>query len=155
MADIKQKYGTNGQTVTVTLTSLASSSMRQSTYVDNATNLFFNALVTASITLGSSGVSSTGVINIYAYASVDGGSLYSSGATGSDAAYSTEKLNLVLVASLDSNANSEVVSTTFDIASGFGGVMPERWGLVVENATGAALAASGHSIKYQGVYGQV
>ncbi len=154
MADIKQKYGTSGQALTITLASLTNTSLRQSAYVDNATTLFFNAIVTASITLNSSGVSSTGIINIYAYASSDGGTLYTSGASGSDAAYTAEKLNLVLVASLDANTNSEVVSTTFDIASAFGGVMPERWGVVVENATGAALGASGHSVKYQGVYGQ-
>ena len=154
MADIKQKYGTSAQALTITLASLANSSLRQSTYVDNATLVFLNALVTASITLASSGVSSNGVINIYAYGSTDGGTSYSSGASGSDASYGAEKLNLLLVASLDANTNSEVVSTTFDIASAFGGVMPERWGLVVENSTGAALSATGHSIKYQGIYGQ-
>lgn len=157
MADIKQKYGSSAQALTITLASLANASLRQSAYVDNATNLFFNALVTASITLNSSGVSSSGVINIYAYASTDGGTIYSSGASGSDAAYSAEKLNLLLVASLDANTNGEAVSTTFDIASAFGGVMPERWGLVVENLSGATLNATGgnHSIKFQGVHGQV
>lgn len=154
MGEIKQKYGTNGQAVTVTLNSLANAGLRQSAYIDNATNLFFNALVTAVIALNSTGVSSTGVINIYAYASTDGGTTYSSGASGSNAAYSAEKLNLILVASLDANANSETVSTTFDIATAFGGVVPERWGLVFENLTGAAFASSGNAVKYQGVYAQ-
>ena len=155
MAEIKQKYGTADVGITITLASLANAAMRQSAYVDNATDLFLNALVSAIFTLNSSGVSATGVINIYAYGTANNGSSYTSGASGANASYTGEKLNLLLVASLDANANSEVVSTTFDIASAFGGVLPARWGLIVENLSGAALSASTSELRYQGVYGQV
>lgn len=155
-ADIKIKYGTSAQALTITLASLANANLRQSTFVDNATNLFLNALVTASFKLNASGVSSGGVINIYAFGTTDGGATYTSGAGAADAAYSGDKLNLLLVASLDAAVNSATVSTTFDIASAFGGSLPQQWGLVVENLSGAALdaTAGNHSIKYQGILGQ-
>src|SRR3990167_4072230 len=152
MADIKSKYGSNGQALTCTVASLANASMRESTAIDNTTNLFLNALVTAKIKLNSAGVSATGYINIHAYATTDGGTTYSAGATGTDAAFSGEKTNLVLVASLTANANSMTATAVFDIASAFGGVMPDHWGLVVENQSGAALDSTGsnHFLKYQG-----
>lgn len=150
MGEIKQKYGTNGQAVTITLASLANGAMRQSAYIDNSTTLFIDEFVTLAITLGSSGVASDGVIEVRAYASVDGGATYTSGASGSDAAYTGEAANLPLVAVIDANTNSELVIATCDIAAAFGGALTERWGLVVKNRTGAALAASGHSVKRQG-----
>ncbi len=155
MASIKQAYGTADVGITITLASLANSSMRQSAYVDNTTDLFLNVLVSASLILGASGVSSTGVINIYAYGTATSGSSYTSGASGSNAAYTGEKLNLILVASLDANTNGETVNTTFDIASAFGGVVPARWGLIVENLSGTALSSGVSELRYQGVYGQV
>lgn len=156
MADLKTKYGADGTALTITLASLANAARRQSVYVDNATDLFLNALVMAKLKTASSGVSATGYINIYAYASTDGGTIYSGQATGTDAAHTAEKANLVLVASLTANANSMDLSAAFDIASAFGGALPKRWGVVVENQTGAALDATGgnHSITYQGVQAQ-
>lgn len=156
MADIKQKFGTSAQALTITIASLANASLRQSTYVDNATNLFLNALLTVSIRTNASGTSSTGYVNVYAYGTADGGTLYNGGASGSDAAYSAEKTNLKYLGTISAVANGTTYNGTFDVAGAFGGALPERWGIVLENLTGAALDSTGgnHSVKYQGVYGQ-
>jgi hypothetical protein len=157
MPDIKQKYGTINQTVTITVASLASTSLRQSTSVDNRTNLFLNAIVTAKIKTNAAGTSATGYVAFYVYGTVDDGTTYTGGASGTDGAYTAEKLNLIPIGrGLVANANATTYQTTFDIASAFGGVMPALWGVVVENQTGAALDATGgsHSVVYQGVLAQ-
>ena len=43
MADFKAKYGSSNQTITVTLASLANGSLRESTAIDNSSNLFLDA----------------------------------------------------------------------------------------------------------------
>jgi hypothetical protein len=42
------------------------------------------------------------------------------------------------------------------VAAAFGGVLPERWGIIVENKTGGALDSTegNHAKLWQGVLGQ-
>lgn len=154
MADIKQKYGTNGQALTCTIASLANNSARQSTEVDNSSNVFIDALVVLKITAGASGTSSTGYVNLYAYATVDNGTTRTEGAGASDAAITlVSPTNLILVATVNVVANNVVyVGGPWSVARAFGGSLPEKWGMVVENKSGGTLAASGQSLTYQGVY---
>lgn len=157
MADIKQKYGTSNQALTITLASLASAAMRECTAVDNTTDLFMDVKVAVKVKTGASGVSSTGSINIYAYASVDGGTSYTSSATGSDAVYSGRQSNLIYLGSLDAVNNAVTYSGTFSLSRVFGyGGIPAKWGIIIENLSGAALDATGgnHSVTYQGVLAQ-
>lgn len=139
------------------MTSLANDAARASTVVDNSSNLFLDALVSGKTKSGSSGVSSAGTLNIYAYATVDGGSNYTEGATGTDAAITlTNPPNLKLVGIVNVVANSTAYKFgPFSVAAAFGGTLPEKWGLVVENKTGAALTATAgdHAAVYQGVCG--
>jgi len=156
-ADIKQKYGSSGQALTITLASLASAAMRECTAVDNTTNLFMDIKLAVKIKTNAAGTSSTGAINIYAYASVDGGSTYTSSATGSDAVYAGRQSNLVYVGSLDAVNNAVTYSGTFSLAKAFGyGGIPAFWGIIIENLSGAALDSTGanHSVVYQGVLAQ-
>src|SRR5437016_8887938 len=67
--------------LTITLTSLASDGWRQSTAIDNTSNLYLDALVGGSIQIGA--VTGNGTIELFAYASWDG-TLYTAGLTGSD-----------------------------------------------------------------------
>ena len=39
-------------------------------------------------------------------------------------------------------------SEPLSVAAAFGGVVPATWGIAIQNQTGAALAASGHSVAY-------
>lgn len=158
MADIKLKYGTAGQTITLTLASLANNAARASTYVDNATTLYQDALVQLKVKTGASGVATTGSVAVYAYGSVDGGTTYSEGATGSDAALTlVSPTNLRLIGLFSAVANATTyISSPMSVAQAFGGILPQRWGIVVLNSTGAAFDATegSHAKLYQGVLSQ-
>lgn len=155
--DIKQKFGTSNQAFTLTIASLTSGSARESTAIDNSSNVFQDALVQVKIKSAGSGTSGTGYVNIYAYATADGGTTYSDGCTGSDAAVTlTSPTNLKLIGVLNVVANATTYkSSPFSVAAAFG-VLPDHWGIVIENKTGATLDATGgnHAAFYQGVYQQ-
>ena len=152
-------YGSNGQSITVTLASLADGSARASTALDNSSDTFIDVLVSLSLKTGASGVSSAGYVNVYAYGSVDGGTTYTETASGTDAALTlTVPTNLKLVGRISAVANATTYkSGPFSVAGAFGGSLPEFWGIVIENKTGAGLDSTegNHSKKYQGVYSQV
>jgi len=157
---IEPLYGTNNQSMTITMTSLASTSARASTAVDNTTNLYEDVYLFFKMATNTAGVSTTGYINVYGYGTVDGGTTYPESITGTDAAITlTSPPNLVLIAQINANA----VSKTYT----FGPVsfcrlygldkLPAKWGVVVVNQTGAAFTATAgnYAITYQGINGQL
>lgn len=156
-SDIKSKYGTSNQAITCTINSLANNGARASTAVDNTTNLFLDALVQLIINSPTSSTSSTGYINVYAYGTTDGGTTYSDSASGSDAAITlTVPPNARLIGVINVVANSTVYEgPPMSVAAAFGGVLPDHWGIIVENKTGGTMAASGNSAFYQGIQQQV
>lgn len=155
--DLKQKFGTSNQSITCGIASLANNSLRQSTYVDNATNLYMDVLVFVKVKSGASGTSTSGYINVYAYATADGGSTYTDGASGSDSAITpTSPTNLKFIGMVNVVANATTYyGGPFSLAAAFGCV-PERWGIVIENKTGGTLdtTAGNHSVTYQGLLQQ-
>jgi len=157
--DVKIKYGTNGQAITCSMASVADGSARASTAVDNTTNLFLDALVQVTAKTGASGVSATGYINVFAYATSDGGTKYTDGVTGTDAAFTVgAQTNLALLGTIGVAANAtSYTSSPMSVAAAFGGVLPDHWGIVIHNNTGAALDATegNHKKVYQGILTQV
>ena len=149
----KVGYGTSNQTITITITSLTNTSLRQSTVVDNSSNLFLDALVMCKVKSAAASTSATGYVAIYGYGTADGGTTYDGGATGTDGAYTVDVTppNLVLIGILNLNANSTTVQRTFSVATAFGGQLPQKWGIIVQNVTAATLDASVGSCWYQGV----
>lgn len=156
--DLKLKYGTNNQTITITVASLANNGARQSTEIDNSSNLFQDALVTVKVKSGASGTTSTGTVNVYAFGTTDGGTTRTENAGASDAAITlTSPPNARLMGVVNVVANATTyVGGPFSVAQVFGGVLPDHWGIIVENKTGGTLDSTGgnHSVTYQGVYGQ-
>lgn len=155
--DLKQKFGTSNQSITCGIASLANNSLRQSTYVDNATNLYMDVLVFVKVKSGASGTSSTGMVNVYAYATADGGTTYTDGASGSDGSITpTSPTNLRFLGTINVVANATTYyGGPFSMAAAFGCV-PERWGIVIENKSGATLdsTAGNHACFYQGLLQQ-
>ena len=158
---IKALYGTNNQAITITLNSLAASATagRASTAVDNTTNLFLDALVAGTISVGV--VSGNKQILIYAYGTADGGSHYSGAngtntITGTDAAFTrADPTDLKPIGVLPVPTASVVYTFgPYSVAQAFGGVLPDHWGIVVFNDSGVALAASSNAAWYQGVQAQ-
>jgi hypothetical protein len=154
MGAVTQLFGTNNQTITITIASLGSTSARESTVIDNTSNLFMDVKVQVKVKTNAAGTSATGAVNIFAYATADNGTTYSGGATGSDAAYTNNKDALIYLGSLPTVANATTYVSMFNLSRAFGyGGIPAKWGIVLDNQSGAALDATGgsHSAVYQGI----
>ena len=158
MATLQSKYGTEKQSITITLTSFTTNTFNSSTAVDNTTNLFLDVLVQLQVKSAAAATSSTGYVNVYAYGTVDAAdNLYPDGLSGTAATgvTLTSPPNLRLIGTINVVANSTTyVSEPFSVAAAFGGVLPEKWGIVVENQSGATLDATTGAAYYQGIEGQ-
>ena len=157
MPDIKSKFAT-AAAFTITLASLTNNSARQSTEIDNATNLYLDALIGGKITSGAASTSSTGLVAIYAFASADDQTNRTENAGASDAAITlTSPTNLRLVGIVNVVANATTYRFgPFSVAAAFGGILPKYWGIVVVNLSGGTLDADAgdHAISWQGVLSQ-
>lgn len=159
MSDIKAKYGGSNQAITITMNGLADDAKRESAAIDNATNCFLDALVQVKIATNTT-TDSTGDESayVYAYGTSDGGTSYSGNASGSDAAFGTDPQqldNCRLIGVIHAPTKDKIYeSEPMSIASAFGGLLPQRWGIIVHNRTGQTLKSSDCSAFYQGTYGQ-
>lgn len=158
--NIQTKYGTNNQAITCTLASLASSAIfvgRASTAIDNTTNVFQDALLFIQIKTAGSLVAPA-YVTVYGYATVDGGTNYTEAATGTDAGLTlANPPNARIIGVLSTPVTAVVYKGgPWSVAAAFGGVLPDHWGIIVVNTSGAALdATEGNHLKlYQGVYSQ-
>lgn len=171
MADIKVKYpSTSSVSLTLTLASLAANSAgvftagRESTAVDNTTNLDLDHLVSGKITTGTSPTVSR-FINVYAYAPISvasGTPTYPDVLDGTDSDETITSTNVMnnsvrLVASIaiDNTSNRTYYFGPVSIATLFG-EMPPFWGIFVAHDTAVALNATGgnHDISYFRVQAQ-
>jgi hypothetical protein len=161
---LKAQYGSDNQTITITLASLANSSggsAQQSSEIDNTANLYLDALVLLSIKTGSGGLT-TGTINVYAFGSVDssqGSPHRTEGAGASNNGITlTTPPNARLIGIINAPASSAVTYNggPFSVAAAFGGILPEKWGIIVQNQTGTAFdaTAGNHFAAYQGILAQ-
>lgn len=154
--DIKQVFGTSTG-LTITLNSLASSATagRESTAVDNSSNLYVDALVTVIVDLAAGAPANDQAVFIYAYSSEDGTN-YTDNATGTDAAITLRvPTNLKLIGIINTPVDGAVYTQVMSVAQAFGGVLPRKWGIVVRNYSGQAFASGGNSASYSGVYANV
>lgn len=157
MANIKLAYGTS-TSFTLTLASLASSATaaRESTAIDNSSDLFIDALVQVKVALQTGTPANDKAVYLYVYGSEDG-STYTDNATGSDAAITLRTptcLQIVGIIPCPDSGGLTYESQPFSVAGAFGGYLPRKWGIVVRNYTGVTLSATGgdHSAKWTGVY---
>jgi len=160
MATVSSQYFTN-QTIAIDLncasTGLANGGYWQSASVDNSSDKYIDAILGGSIRVGSSAPTAGSTIEIYAYGSWDGGTTFTAGCSGSDAAYTADGeeglLRLVETIVVDADINIDYVFGPVSMAGVFGGILPAHWGLVVVNNTGQTLnsTVTNHVIEYQGV----
>jgi hypothetical protein len=144
--DIRLGYGPGGQTVSISLASLAAGAHVISSEITNASNKFADILVVVKVRVTSA---APGFITVYAIGSVDSGVTYQDSS-------SIEIPNYRRLGTIRT-ANSTVfthVGGPFSVAQAFGSV-PERIKIVVHNQHGGALTgvAGDHAVLYQGVYG--
>jgi hypothetical protein len=157
MASIKLAYDSSAA-LTITLASLASSATagRESTAIDNTSNLGEDALVFVKVKLQAGTPANDKAIYVYAYGSEDGTN-YTDPATGTDAAITLrDPTNLRLIGVINTPDSGALTykSNPFSVAAAFGGILPRKWGIVIRNYTGIAFdaTAGNHSITYTGVF---
>jgi len=150
-------YETPG-TIACTMTSLASGSARESATVDNASNKFLEDLVALTFTITSGSPSTAGpTVNIYAAGSEDGtlfprvqlssGAPFATGAGDGSVGALGSPNNLRLLGSFGlqtttSNAERTFRTEPFSVAQAFGGVLPTKYSIIVDNQVGVAFSAS-------------
>lgn len=158
MSDIKLAYQA-AQTLTVTaLHSLASSATAgwQSDVVDNTSNLFLDALVQIVLDFANTAAANSKCAYVYAYSALE--TTYTNPCTGTEGTLTlpdvtANPLSLRLIGIIPYVTTDEVVeSTLFSVAAAFGGRLPPKWGIAIINHSGAALAGSGNTVKYRGLY---
>lgn len=151
---IKSDPGGNNQAITCTITSLANAAAQQSTVIDNTSSAYLDILVFLIVKSHSSSTAANGQVSVYVYASIDGGTNYTEGASGTDGAITlTSPENVPWIGNINVVANSTTYKAgPFSIAKAFGGVLPDHVGIIVQNNSGAALDASIGSAFYQGFY---
>lgn len=166
MSTIKSLYGTDAQAITITLASLANGSARESTAIDNTSNVYLDVLAQVGIDLADAGtIGSDKKVYVYAYGTVDDAPytpMYPDRVTGVDAAITLDSpTQLKLIGVIECGSYVTVTKTIFtseplSVAQAFGGILPERWGIVIENKTNIAFRAAETNQKklYQGVYAQ-
>jgi hypothetical protein len=139
-------YGSK-TTITWTGTSLGSTSARASAVI----NWTSTRCADARIRIQSKGqASGTNFVDWYVYTAL-GDTTYTDGATGSDAAFTAaNRFNSRYLGSLKMNAATSATQGEFQLSDIFGS-MPDKWGLIGINNSGAALSATAgdHVLEYQ------
>lgn len=169
MADIKQKYPSADTTaLTITLASLATSSTllvgRESTVVNNTSNLDLDHIISGKFTTGTSPTAATR-IEVWAYAPISitsGTPAYIDTVTGSDAGITITSDNVkfsglrpVWSTTVDSTSNRTYYMPPTSIANVFG-EMPAYWGIIVTHSTAVNLnsTSSNHAVHYHRIQKQ-
>lgn len=154
-------YGTNTG-ITFTISGLASSTGllagRESTAVDNTTDIAVDAMVGGKIVTATSAATTTATqIQVWAIGSYDG-TAFTAGATGTDAGFTpdTGAKNLLRLFTAIPNVTTSTVTYVwgpYSVGQAFGGTMPKKWSLFVVQNTGQPLGpgctTSYVTVKYQ------
>lgn len=160
MADFFNNYIAVVTLTTTNLQSLANDAFWQSAFIDNATDEYEDAQCAISIATTTTAGSATGFVLVAGYGSVDGGTIYSASASGSEGTYTNtaQRFDVLPARSFAIKADETTARTfncpPFSLAQFFGGRLPERYGIIIKNSTGAALASSGNIVKVQKMHGR-
>ena len=172
MSDTKTKYpSTSSTALTISLASLASGSSgvytagRESTAVDNTSNVDVDHLLAGKIRTGTSPTASRS-INVYVYANISSSSgtpTYPDVLDGTDSAETFTSANVMnsavrLAASMltDSTSDRDYFFGPVSVASLFGGVLPKFWGVYVAHDSGVNLNSTdgNHVLSYERIQAQ-
>lgn len=155
---IFQAFANRGTAITITLNALSNNATQYSSVVNNSgATVYLDALVVASCFIATAPTSSQ-CVYFYAYGTVDGGTTFTDGAAGTDERIANGPRNAKVIGILNMSVPNVVArGGPWSVASAFGGVLPEQWGIGVVNLTGTYLSAanpSANTVTYQNVFGQ-
>lgn len=161
-ADVKQALQAL-QSLTVTnLHSLASSATAgwQSAEIDNTSNLYLDSLVQVVLDFANTAAANSKCAYVFAASGLETGKLSNpfSGTEGTLTLtdVTTNAQNARLIGTVPYTTTDEIAEgSPMSVAGGNGGVHPPFWAVGIINHSGAALAASGNTVKYRGVYATV
>jgi hypothetical protein len=142
-------FGTNTALTVTNLHSLGDGSWWQSASIDNSSSLAEEAHLFITI-LTTTTAGSDGFVDVYLAASQDGGTDFAGGASGSEGSYtvtgnSDEQLRFVASIPVDA---SETTARTYEFHTVVHD-LPERFSILMENNTGAAIGSSTNAVEYQ------
>lgn len=151
-------YGSLNTLTVTNLHSLASSATAgwQSAEIDNTGTIYVDALVQVVLDFANTAPANDKCVYIYAAGGAETGKL-SNPASGTQGSITLVDItanaqNLRLLGTIPYTTTDEVAeSSPFSVANAFGGVMPAFWSVVLMNYSGAALAASGNTVKWRGI----
>ena len=151
MITVTQNFGTVADVAGAALNSLADGAYWQSASINNSVILglwleIFLTIVTTT-TAGNDGS-----VDVYIAPSIDGGTDFAGGASGSQGSYSdsgnVDPDLLTFIGSVPIDA-SETTARTYEGYLQLPANVPEYFSIVLQNNTGAALASSGHAVEYR------
>jgi len=151
MATVKDEFSSVAS-FTLTLASLANSTAgvgRQSTLIDNSSNLYTSALIALNIKVGTTPTANSLIYVYLIRSNADGTPIADDNAGASDAGITIVNaplLGTILVPDNTSNANYR---KTFDTK--FLGSLGPKWGIAIVNSSGVALNSSEGAYSYIGV----
>lgn len=165
MADVKLAFAASSNLTVTNLASIATSADWTAGWtsgtIDNSSNLYSDYLLTAKLTVASSGLSAA-QIQIRIYAELDDSNypdIFSAGTEGTegtatihDTATRDNSLVLAKVLTTDTTASQVYSAGPISVASLFGGVCPRKFCVFISHSTGANLAASGQQVTIKGLY---
>lgn len=152
----KLTYSTTNTAITITLANLSSGAYRSSTYVDNSSNVYIDAMVRVKVGIGTT-TGSDQAVYVYGYGSEDATN-FNGLTSGSDATIVTSGTNFPMLGVISCKDNpftsTDLTILIGSVASAFGGILPKYWGVVVGNLSGGTLVntAANHAVSYSGVY---
>ena len=158
MATVALSYASAVAMTVTALHSNASSATAAwaSAVVDNTSNLYVDALVQVVLDFANTAPANDKAVYVYAYGGIETG-VYSNPVSGTEgdatlADFTTNAQNIRLVGVVPYTTQDEVAeSSPMSVANAFGGILPAFWGIAIVNYSGAALAASGNTVKWRGV----
>lgn len=148
MPVITSSVGARTALTTTALDNLASGAYVSAGVLNHDTNKPLDVLLDVRVTPGT--VSGNRQVVVFAQGSLDGTNFESGPISGTT---TTDESNLTFVGTIPCNTNATVQAGLFSLAGPFGGVLPRQTRIVVKNETGAALAATGHSVHFSEVTG--
>ncbi len=160
-ADVKLSFQA-AQSLTVTnLHSLASSATAgwQGAFVDNTTNLYLDDLWMVVLDFANTAPANSKAAFVYAYHGLESGT-YTNPASGSEGTITLVDVtangqNLRLLGTISYTTADEVAESAVMSMLATCGQLPPYYGPVIINHSGAALAASGNTVKHRGVFATV
>ncbi len=162
MATVKIAYAASA-TITIAPENVATSATWvagvESGVIDNTSNLYVDAIVGGTWTVGTTPTINTQVL-IYVGSVRDDAPVYpdvfdgtSSAETLTSAGVGSGFLKLAAILNVDATTSNRVYDCVFSVASLFGGVMPLKWFLFIAHNTGvnSNSTAGNHVWKYTGI----